>query len=213
MAARLTWPLPNIWLGVSCEDQIRADERIPDLLATPAAVRFVSAEPLLGAIDFRRVATGERTWVDSLTGYQAARSLTVDEAGSIDAALASIPAYPLGPQKIWGLDWIIVGGESGSDARPMHPDWARLIRDQCNAANIPFFFKQWGEWLPVGTHPVASPAGELKLMTTVASTDRRQIGAQSWCAGRGDHSEILRRIGKRRAGRLLDGVQHDAMPQ
>lgn len=101
------WPLPNVWLGVSAERQQEADARIPDLLNTPAAVRFVSAEPLLGPIDF-------------------------DD-------------YHLHSPK---LDWIIVGGESGTDARPMHPDWARSIRDQCETAGTPFFFKQWGAWAP-----------------------------------------------------------------
>ena len=97
-----TWPLRNVWLGVSAEDQTRADERIPDLLATPAAVRWVSAEPLLGPIDFARV------MVDG------------------------------DPR----LDWIVVGGESGAGARPMHPAWARSIRDQCAEAGVPFFMKQ-----------------------------------------------------------------------
>jgi protein gp37 len=106
------YPLSNVWLGVSVEDQRRADERIPDLLATPAAVRFVSAEPLLGPIDFH----------DYL----------------VRAANGFTPP----------LDWIIVGGESGPDARPMHPDWARSIRDQCAAAGAAFFFKQWGGLRP-----------------------------------------------------------------
>jgi protein gp37 len=96
-------PLPNVWLGVSVEDEQRADERIPDLLATPAAKRFLSVEPMLGPVG----------------------------------------AWP-------GIDWVICGGESGRGARPMHPDWARSLRDQCVAADIPFFFKQWGEWGPFG---------------------------------------------------------------
>lgn len=107
--------LPNIWLGVSCEDQTRADARIPDLLATPAAVRFVSAEPLLGPVDFRK-------W------------MIVGPEGGLDYAFSRSQL----------LHWVIVGGESGKDARPMHPDWARSIRDQCRAAGVPFFFKQHG---------------------------------------------------------------------
>lgn len=119
-----TGPLPNVWLGVSTEDQRRADERVPDLLATPAAVRFVSAEPLLGPIDFRAI--------DLDGGYEQVLPLG---AGWMDR---------LEPGELEGarLDWIIVGGESGPGARPMHPDWARSIRDQCAAAGVAFFMKQ-----------------------------------------------------------------------
>lgn len=113
------WPPPNVHLGVSCEDQARADERIPDLLATPAAVRFVSAEPLLGPIDFANIRPAERDEVDALTGFD------FDQGGARER-----------------LDWVIAGGESGPDARPMHPDWARAIRDQCEAAGAAFFMKQ-----------------------------------------------------------------------
>lgn len=104
------WPLRSIHLGVSCEDQVAANERIPYLLQCPAAVRWVSAEPLLGPIDFSQMRTPLR---DSVRIY-----------------------------------WVVVGGESGPRARPMHPDWARSIRDQCKAAGVPFHFKQWGEWAP-----------------------------------------------------------------
>jgi len=111
--------LDHVWLGVSCENQATADARIPILLQTPAAVRFISAEPLLGPVD--------------LDGYL-----------GDDLAIAE---YEYGSfQYGQGLDWIIAGGESGPGARPMHPDWARSIRDQCRAAGVPFFFKQWGEW-------------------------------------------------------------------
>jgi Bacteriophage protein gp37 len=116
--------LPNVWLGVSAEDQKRADLRIPALLDTPAAVRFVSAEPLLGPIDLSRF---------------------VEDDGE---------KFDLPP-----LSWVIVGGESGPGARPMHPDWARSLRDQCVAAGVPFLFKQWGEW---GTQPT-SPAPCMRL--------------------------------------------------
>lgn len=107
----MQWPLPNVWLGVSTEDQKRADERIPDLLATPAAVRFISAEPLIGPIKLKEVLGGD--WLAS--GKSGERR---------------------------GLDLVIVGGESGKGARPMHPDWARALRDQCASAGVPFFMKQ-----------------------------------------------------------------------
>lgn len=113
--------LPNVWLGVSVEDQRRANERIPALLETPAAVRFVSCEPLLGPLDLRNIQPHERYELDALTGYDFDQG-TVGER----------------------LDWVIVGGESGPGARPMDPDWAHLLRDQCQAAGVPFMFKQWG---------------------------------------------------------------------
>jgi protein gp37 len=127
----------NLWLGVSCEDQRRADERIPALLDTLAAVRFVSAEPLLGPIQFSGVLQGD--WL---------RATYREKAGE--------PSQKVAPT----LDWVIVGGESGDRARPMHPDWARSIRDQCIEARVPFFFKQWGSWRPIDEwgEPVADVA-------------------------------------------------------
>ena len=110
-------PLPHVWLGTSVEDQAAADARIPHLLATPAAVRFVSAEPLLGPVDIL-------PWLGDLLPLDARRD----------------------PR---GLDWIICGGESGPGARPMHPDWARDLRDQCKAAAVPFFFKQMARKAPI----------------------------------------------------------------
>lgn len=121
--ANWKWPLPNLWIGTSCEDQKTADARIPDLVACPAAVLFVSCEPLLGRIDFEQIPT---TRIEKF-----------------------VDGKSLGLKKIHHLQWVIAGGESGHNARPMHPDWLRSIRDQCNDAHIPFFFKQWGEYLPL----------------------------------------------------------------
>jgi protein gp37 len=126
--ANTRWPLPNVWLGVSAEDQKRADERIPDLLATPAAVRFASAEPLLGPISFKRRKDHGRLhsehW-DYLAGVW--QEFDGDH-------------YRSG--KIPKLDWIIVGGESGPGARPMDNAWAQSIVDQCKAAGVAVFVKQ-----------------------------------------------------------------------
>ena len=161
------WPLPNVWLGVSAERQIEADARIPDLLSTPAAVRFVSAEPLLGPINFRSI---------DVSGDEEVLPLG---AGYLDRLE---PGENEGPR----LDWIIVGGESGRSARPMHPSWARGIRDQCNAAGVAFFFKQWG-----------SHARAADLLP-------------------GDHLEqdadLMLPTNKARAGRLLDGREWLEMP-
>ncbi|WP_255789380.1 DUF5131 family protein [Mycobacteroides abscessus] len=171
------WPLPNVWLGVSAEDQKRADLRIPALLDTPAAVRFVSAEPLLGPIDLH----GDPIGKDSVFW-------------------------------IGHLDWVIVGGESGPGARPMHPDWARSMRDQCVAAGVPFLFKQWGEWVPerLGLHGNNAPAAFLSTGGVV----RPLINGKPACppmAPAGDMT--IRRVGKKRAGRELDGRTWDQYPE
>ena len=113
------WPLPNLWLGVSAEDQDAADLRIPALLDTPAAVRWVSAEPLLGPIDL---------------GF-------TEPCDHVRYSHLDIGCWR-------AIDWIVAGGESGAQARPMGPDWARSLRDQCVTAGIPFLFKQWGGRTP-----------------------------------------------------------------
>ena len=132
------WPLPNVWLGVSVENQAAADERIPLLLQTPAAVRFLSCEPMLGLVDLAGWVKKSKDWkffpIECKHGY--------DGCPICDGE----PEHP--------LDWIIAGGESGPGARPMHPDWARGLRDQCAAAGVPFFFKQWGDG--IGNLPVSS---------------------------------------------------------
>ena len=139
-AAPGAWPLPNVWLGVSAEDQTRADERVPDLLATPAAVRFVSAEPLLGPIDFNKIdiaAWLRRYRPDSDIGLNAYDPDMRFPLLSPFEHFGSGASYP-------GLDWIIVGGESGPSARPMQVPWARSIVQQCKAAGVACFVKQLG---------------------------------------------------------------------
>lgn len=150
-------PLPNVWLGVSVEDQTRADERIPDLLATPAAVRFLSCEPLLGPVDLRWIAEPDEdkdgvidallgcNWIDNGRGEQFRPVRPGHQDRVMHRWVCSPEADILANRK---LDWVIAGGESGPGARPMHPDWARSLRDQCAAAGVPFHFKQWGHWAP-----------------------------------------------------------------
>ncbi|TIM07562.1 phage Gp37/Gp68 family protein [Mesorhizobium sp.] len=178
-----TWPLPNVWLGVSAERQQEADQRVPELLATPAAVRFVSAEPLLGPIDFKKVKTQDIS--DPLDALRGEGYCDINHGQYAGQRLYHGLKYGCGR----GLDWIIVGGESGPSSRPMHPDWARSIRDQCLGAGVPFFFKQWGEFAPARTSAPPSAA------------DIKQTG---------DHPV---RVGKKAAGRLLDGIEHNAMPE
>lgn len=181
-------PLPNLWLGVSVEDQRRADERIPVLLATPAAVRFVSAEPLLGPVDLS-------CWLGDES---------VMTAGTADGR--PVDLY------YGGVDWLIVGGESGPGARPMHPDWARSLRDQCAAAGVPYFFKQWGEWAPMdlgnvrvdNPRHVALHGSGATAMTPENPHDPYRLGHPGWIG--------MRRVGKRAAGRELDGRTWDEFP-
>ncbi|HVZ01828.1 MAG TPA: phage Gp37/Gp68 family protein [Dongiaceae bacterium] len=160
------WPLRNVWVGVSVEDQKWADERIPLLLETPAAVRFISAEPLLGAVSLRQ-----------------SIGLAGANAGNLKAA---------------GLDWCIVGGESGPRSRPMHPDWARSLRDECRSGGTAFFFKQHGAW--------GDPISGLKRKTIGLMLDGR-------CVEVGTPGSICRaNVGKKRGGTLLDGVEHLEFP-
>lgn len=191
-------PPPGIWLGVSVEDQQRADERIPDLLATPAALRFLSCEPLLGPIDLERIKQEKgqvpaRYSTNALFG-----GWQVHEGDSYHCGTCA------------RIDWVIVGGESGRGARPMHPDWARSLRDQCAQAGVPFYFKQWGEWretdgpktkghnrnMGAGTHWLTRD-GVLHLKEARFSIY---------------HEYRVARLGKKRAGRQLDGVEHNGMP-
>ncbi|SIR05472.1 phage Gp37/Gp68 family protein [Pseudacidovorax sp. RU35E] len=169
-------PLYNVWLGVSAEDQRRADERISELLDVRAAVRYLSLEPLLGPIQLN------------------AQLLTRVETGSQAG------------QRF--IDWVIVGGESGQGARPMHPDWARSLRDQCHAAGTAFFFKQWGEWMPRGPESWGYPLidGVPRVRLTDTGEDGSDLGSG------GDHHVWMQRPGKKATGRLLDGRTWDEMP-
>lgn len=137
-------PLPNLWLGVTVCNQQEADEKIPILLQTPAAKRFVSIEPMLGAMDLTRLNIPKGTRHigngDVLNGVKGC--LGVDRSG----------------YEFWRtptLDWVICGGETGDNARPMNPEWVRSLRDQCVNAGVPFFFKSWGEYTPNGYGKIA----------------------------------------------------------
>lgn len=189
------WPLPNVWLGVSVEDQKHADERIPYLLDTPAAVRLISAEPLLGPIDLTRVRAfksppwpkpiGGDPWLDVLCGE-----------GMRPSPLTGVLIESHLDRHI---DWCIVGGESGAGARPMHPQWARSLRDQCVAADVPYFFKQWGAW-------GEGPGGAFRADGSLCDfKEDRVIDCGEGFA--------LVRIGKKLAGRELDGRTWDEFPE
>lgn len=194
-AVALQWPLPNVWLGVSAERQQEADQRIPHLVEAPAALRFVSLEPLLGPIN-----------LFNFIGPWGPK-------GSLQAP----------PQ----LDWVIVGGESGNGARPMQADWARAIRDQCAQAGVAFFFKQWGHWLvgrrisrddggldhivfPDGDEfHVVSDGHDIVLCGADDAKQPTHLWREFWADG---HGNLCKRLSKKAAGRLLDGVEHNGMP-
>ncbi len=208
-------PLPNVWLGVSVEDQKRAEERIPILLDTPAAVRWISAEPLLGPLDLGRwTATAEVTCKACHQSFwlHDANPCKHEDGGGWTLACphcggcrckpawteADARAMDMEPPSDWIdrkvgrftkvhptirltslIDWVVVGGESGPGARPMQPEWAESLRDQCASAGVPFLFKQWGSHKPT-----------------------------SDCNGR-----YMIPATKKEAGRLLDGIEHNGFPE
>lgn len=197
------FPLPNVWIGVSIEDQKAANERIPYLLGTPAAVRFLSVEPLLGPIDLTDIVTPVREGV-------------TDHFDALDHIEANM--YAEEPDNLAALDWVIVGGESGHNARPMHPDWARSLRDQCKTARVPFFFKQWGAWAPADVlgitedMPISDRHGNVRDWMnryTICEDRADRLKAHSFT---GHATNLVYHVGKKRAGRLLDGVEHNEWP-
>lgn len=178
------WPLPNVWLGVSVENQQAADERVPLLLQTPASMRFLSCEPLLGSVELTRLGTDKAYNINALNGVMRA-----NESNTLNPE-------PL--MTIEKIDWVIVGGESGAYARPMHPTWVRSLRDQCVETGVPFFFKGWGEWMPVDEPWKGGSTKDLRANEQWLNAD----------GGQGFHGTGVwrtRRNGKRNAGFMLDG--------
>ena len=185
----------NVLIGATVVNQQEADRDIPKLLCVPARQRFLSMEPLLGPVDLTRIElAGGDLELFPLTGTDRC----VDEEGE---PAPDVPA----------LDWVIVGGESGPQARPMHPDWVRDLRDQCLEAGVAFTFKQWGEWAP----------GEVCGPMARAERTAHFFGGE-WSFGtmtpqqseacHADDAPDLFRVGKRLAGRMLDGHIWSAFP-
>jgi protein gp37 len=156
---------PNVWVGISAENQATYDGRLPHLIQTPAAVRFLSLEPLLGPIDLGLLGTCARDW-----------------------GLGYTPIHQ-------HIHWVIAGGESGPGAQPAHPDWFRDLRDQCAQDDVPFFFKQWGAWWPLD-QGCGSFLDDLPRKPTLEER----------------HGAMFYRVGKKHAGRLLDGELLEGMP-
>lgn len=198
--------LPNVWLGVSVEDQQTADERIPLLLQTPAAVRWISAEPLLGPIKFGPYTLTENPCFvckieDDLGEERGTNSHPINCKWRHDVLKSGR-----------GIDWIVAGGESGPKARPSHPDWFRSLRDQCVAAGVPFFFKQWGEWCPATAdfHVHGSVMPETGEKFTWIGWDGKTQNPSAH--GLMDPVMAIARLGKKHNGNLLDGEKWEQYP-
>jgi protein gp37 len=177
------FPLQNIWLGVTAENQEQADARIPILLSTPAAKRFVSVEPMLGPVE--------------ISNYLYPVYGEPEEPASV---------YVSNPYAGPWLDWVICGGESGPGARPIHPDWARSLRDQCNAAGTPFMFKQWGEWSEADLGNI--DRAKRNHFLALNGNDETNIPIGEYSEG----TKHMVFIGKKAAGRLLDCELWDQYP-
>jgi len=192
------WPLSNVWLGVTAENQEQADKRIPILLQTPAAVRYVSVEPMLGPVD-----------LDSYYQQWQCPECGTWESDDRYCTTCSIDRWDFGELDKTGIDWIVCGGESGPGARPCHPDWARSLRDQCQAAGVPFFFKQWGQWYPFYDRDIDDPDWRNVPEEEVGICRLNLAGGHGF---HGDRVVYFKRVGKKKAGRLLDGRTWDEMP-
>lgn len=188
----------NVWIGTSVENQEQANKRIPILLDIPARVRFLSMEPLLGPVDLRSFEYGKERGLtvgyDWLTGTKWTHS---DIFGGGNPMLDRDDIDEYGANRI---NWVIVGGESGTNARPMHPDWARSIRDQCVDTGVPFFFKQWGEWIDYSNltpelFEIVRDGGHISNATTF------------------DDLTPIYKFGKHKTGRLLDGMEWNQFPE
>lgn len=174
----------RVWLGVTICNQEEADRDIPKLMQIPAKVRWLSMEPLLGPVDLSQ-------WLD-LIQYEDGAAWMRRNIGHLHDM----------------LDWVVVGGESGPHARPMNPDWAYELRDQCDAADVPFLFKQWGEWATAGNRSFGTVKGEVRHIRSDGSFWGDDLPEY-------ENADVLTvvKVGKASAGRLLGGVQHDGYPK
>lgn len=193
----ISMPIQNLWIGTSIEDQKTANERIPHLLEIPAAVRFLSCEPLLGPVEINftdRVIQCVNCEKEHLISARTERKNGVWRTNHCPECYHD--SYFKPENGFTKINWVIAGGESGPGARPMHPDWVRSLRDQCQEAEVPFFFKQWGEWLPL------DHLGEDLYWH---SKESREVGY-------GYTSNTMFRVGKKHSGNFLDGKQHLEFP-
>ena len=207
---RLVWPLPNVWLGVTCENQEMADKRIPILLQTPAFIRWVSYEPALGPLNLipylgHNAYKCECGWHDTehtlhTRGY--CRKTKSPEVAICKQCGKRAEIFR-------GLGWAVVGGESGPGARPCHSDWIRSLRDQCQAAGVPYFFKQHGEWYPFYDRDIDDPDWQ---NVPEENGKVRRLNLEGGHGFHGDRVIYFKRVGKKAAGRVLDNRIWDEMP-
>lgn len=174
----------RVRLGITVCNQEEADRDIPKLLAVPADFRFLSLEPLLGPVDLVK-SKAVRSMCKTCAAGQS-KGCVIDQPGPF-------------------VDWVIVGGESGPGARPMHPDWVRSLRDQCQAAGVPFMFKQWGE------HSGDPSTRAEARRWTMVDREGRTLETAGSTANMGPVTHVAK-VGKKAAGRLLDGVEHNGRP-
>lgn len=213
-------PPANVWLGTTITSQPEAVRDITKLLAVPAAKRFLSMEPLLGPVDLDTIHN---------TNFGEGQPYLHPLIGRVSDGHGDSCNAP-------SIDWVIVGGESGPGARPMHPDWASSMRDQCVAAGVPFLFKQWGEWKPICQMEEAEHGALYKscvtakphedqgnlddiygrkctVPTTVLHIDGSTRGiTEPMAFGQGTEAMQVFKIGKKAAGRLLDGRIWNEVP-
>jgi len=186
--------LPHIWLGVTCENQEQANKRIPILLQLPVLVRFISVEPMLSAVDLTHIHF-EHFGTNYLNCFTGDLEFTNNQGDRDETVIDKV-------------DWVICGGESGPGARPMHPYWAMDLSAQCEAAGVPFFFKQYGEWQQVGE--CLNGPDDRKFYNKTKIEILNHEGGQGY---HGAGSVYIQRVGKKKSGRLLDGKEWSEFPQ
>lgn len=184
-------PPPSVWLGSTVVNQEEADRDIPKLLAVPAAKRFLSIEPMLGSIDLGLCDCDH----GSVPGAGGVGGVTCQKCNGYGGRM---------------LDWIIVGGESGPGARPLHPDWVRSVRDQCEAAGVPFMFKQWGDFDLSYDRDRDDP--DCRRCDSVSKAPGRWINLAGGHGVNGERVHYAKHVDKKSAGRLLDARRHDGVP-
>lgn len=234
-------PLPNVWIGATIVNQAEADRDIPKLLAMPARMRFLSMEPLLGPVDLGNLPCGEGeinalkpdTWENAIEQWRDTDENWIEQFE--DWFSVNLSDRLSGPMHA-GIDWVIAGGESGPKARPLHPDWARSLRDQCAAAGVPFLFKQWGEWKPISQMDEAEHSSLYKSRvkakpgqdqgnlddiygrrcsvptTTLHADGSTHEPGEPMAFLQGSGAMQIFNIGKKDAGRVLDGRTWDGSP-
>ncbi|WP_097198275.1 phage Gp37/Gp68 family protein [Variovorax sp. YR752] len=204
---------PHVWIGATVVNQAEADRDIPKLLAVPAAKRFLSMEPLLGPVNLTDICDGHADSTIPREYWEDSFDTDASPPAVGHNALTGERWQRFGDWRHHGsrIDWVIVGGESGPEARPMHPDWARSLRDQCAAAGVPFLFKQHGEW--------REPSPGESFDTSMGRAQRRPafIMSEAGTVHCFENASIVNgkaviRIGKKAAGRLLDGREWNEVP-